>query len=188
MKNLAETLEKSIEKEKVIYIMVEIRKFIDRIKSESETPIVKWDNLKYWCDWTVHTMLDRKFAVDTLNRMEKFITENPGEKFHWSKFNSDFISLEGFRYDLYIFLKENNLSSEVTNIPAWDIFTKYLVENLRDCPLVKREGLVREFRFIKKPHIPEAEKYSIDYEVRFDGSRRDICGSVLRFERNGRRF
>lgn len=178
LENLYKTLNKPIEKERVVYIMVETRKFIERTKEISE----KWKHLKYWCDWVVHTRLDKKFANETLIAMESYIIENPGSKFHHSHFNEQFISLEGLRWEFYNFLENNDLPTEITNIPPWDDFSKFLVETLRDCPLEKNTGLVRKFFFSKKDHIPEAEKYSIDWELIFDGSRPNLYGSVLRFD------
>jgi len=178
LENLYKALNKPIEKEKVVYIMVEIRKFTERTKEIGE----KWQHLKYWCDWVVHTRLDKKFANETLTAMESYMIKNPGNKFHHSYFNEQFISLEGLRWELYDFLKNNDLPTEITNIPPWDDFSKFLVETLRDCPLEKDSGLVRKFFFSKKDHIPEAKKYSIDWELIFDGSRPDLYGSVLRFD------
>jgi len=180
--NITNTLRKKpVEKEMVVYLMVEIRKFIERTEEESQ----RWHSLKYWCDWVVHTQLDKKFARETLNRMEKYIIENPDNKFHRSAFNIEFVSLENLRWELDEFLTSNELPNQIINVPPWDDFGKYLVEVLRDCPLIKTDGLVRGFQFIKKLHIPEAEKYSIDFEVIFDGSRPNLTGSVLSFEDKG---
>ena len=178
LENLYKTLNKPVDKERVVYIMVEVRKFIERTKENSE----KWKHLKYWCDWVVHTHLDKKFANETLIAMESYIIKKPGSKFHHSHFNQQFISLEGLRQEFYNFLKNNDLPTEITNIPPWDDFSKFLVETLRNCPLEKNKGLVRKFFFSRKDHIPKAEKYSIDWELIFDGSRPNLCGTVLRFE------
>ena len=180
LENLYKTLNKPVEKERVIYVMVEARKFIERTKENSE----KWKHLKYWCDWVVHTRLDKKFAKETLGKIEEYIINNPNSKFHHSYFNEQFISLEKLRRQLYEFLKSNNLPTEIINIPPWDDFSKYLAETLRDCPLEKENGLVRKFFFSKREHIPEAENYSIDWELIFNGSRLNLYGSVLRFEDN----
>ena len=173
--NLKSTLEKPLEKERVVYIMVEIRKFIYHSEDSSK----EWNELKYWCDWVVHTNLCGPFAKNTLNEMEEYIVNNPNNKFHHSYFNEQFISLEKLRQNLYKFLEQNNLTLEIVNIPPWDTFSKYLVETLRDCPLEKDSGLVRKFFFSKHNHIPETERFSIDWELIFDGSRNNLYGSVL---------
>lgn len=178
LENLANTLYKPIEKERVVYIMVEIRKYLEGAKNTA----LEWKDLKYWCDWTVHTHLDRKFANNTLKIMEDYIKNNPNAKFNHSYFNKKFVSLEGLRFQLYEFLKFNQLSTEITNISPWKDFTKYLVETLRDCPLEKSSGLVRKFFFSKRPHISEAERYSIDWELIFDGTKPNLYGSVLRYD------
>jgi len=184
IENIRETLNKPPERERVVYLFVEIRKLIDKLRDESGLPRESFRDLKYWCDWSVHTKLDRDFARNTLNQMESYIVEHPGDKFHWSQFNSDFVGLESLRRELYQFLNTVGLSSEITNIPPWDDVTALLVAHLRDCPLTKPDGLVREFRFIRKSHIPEAERYSVDYQLEFDGTRPVLTGSVLRFERD----
>lgn len=130
LENLGKALRNSTEKERVVFIMVEMRKFIE--SSESVAPY--WENLKYWCDWVVHTRLDKRFAKEALNRMEEYIVSNPGSKFHHSDFNLQFISLQSFRRNFYQFLKFYGLPA-----PAWGDFSKYLVESLRDCPLKKRK-------------------------------------------------
>jgi hypothetical protein len=176
--NISKILKKTLNKERVVYLMVEIRKLMDKSKTNS----IGLNTLYFYCNWVVHTEMSWKFTKDVLSRMEKY-QEIPGQKFNWDDFNSAFISLENLRNDLFSFLKRNNLSRNITNIPKWYLFSKYLIEHLRDCPLSKGDGLIREFRFIKKNHIPQAEKYSISYKVSFDGSYRDFDGSVLRFER-----
>jgi len=178
IENLDKTLRKPLEKERAVYIMVEIRKLIEKEKQVGD----KWKNLKYWCDWIVHTHLDQKFAKETLMAMESYIIKNPANKFHHSDFNHAFVSLEGLRWEFYEFLKSNDLPMEIVNIPPWEDFSKFLVESLRDCPLEKKSGLVRKFFFSKKDHIPRAERYSIDWELILDGSKPNLYGSVLRFE------
>ena len=118
LENLNKVLNKPIEKERVVYTMVEIRKFIER----SESIATKWKDLKYWCDWVVHTHLDRSFAKETLKKMEEYTINNPNSKFHHSYFNEQFISLEKLRWQLYEFLKSNDLPTEIINIPPWDDF------------------------------------------------------------------
>jgi len=178
LENLKETLNKPVEKERVVYIMVEIRKFITKTENIS----AEWKNLKYWCDWVVHTRLSQKFANETLNKMEEYILSNPKSKFHHSDFNHRFISLEELRDQLYEFFKFNNLPTKITNIPPWDDFSKYLVETLRNCPLEKKNGLVRKFFFSKRDHISEIKDCSIDWELIFNGTRPNLYGSVLHFK------
>lgn len=179
IENISNVLSKPIEKERIVYLMVEIRKFIDRTEKTSE----KWKALKYWCDWMVHTEIEYTFAKETLQKMENWIINNPKEKFSYSYFNNQFYSLETLRWELNKFLEENNLPTEITNIPPWEHVSKYIVENLRDCPLKKKTGLVRQFFFSKKEHIPEAKELSIDWELIFDGSRPNLWGTVLRSSR-----
>lgn len=175
--NIERTLVKDILPETVVYIMVEIRKLIER---DPDIQILR-DKLTFWCDWVVHTQMDRRFAKETLEQMEQHILENPGEKFHWSYFNSQFISIEDLRQELFNFLEFNNLGTEITNLPRWDKFSKVLVDVLRDCPLKKDTGMLRGFTFIQKDHIPQAQEYSIDYEITFDSTRPKLEGSVLRY-------
>lgn len=175
IENLNNVLNKPVEKERVVYLMVEIRKYIERTEETGKN----WSQLRYWCDWIGHTQMDRKFAKETLSQMEKFIIDNPNSKFNHSFFNNQFFSLESLRDQLYEFLKYNNLPTEITNIPPWQHVSKYIVEVLRDCPLKKDSGLVREFFFSKKEHIPEAREFSIDWKLIFDGTRPNLWGTVL---------
>lgn len=179
IENLNSVLNKPAEKERVVYLMVEIRKYIERTEEKSK----RWEKLKYWCDWIVHTQMERKFAKETLTLMEKFIVDNPNSKFNHSFFNNQFFSLESLRHELYEFLIFNNLPTEITNIPPWEHVAKYIVETLRDCPLKKDTGLVRQFFFSKKEHIPEAEELSIDWELIFNGTRPNLWGTVLKSSR-----
>jgi len=175
MEHKVKALEKSLEKERVVYIMVEIRKFIDQSGDKHS----KWPELNFWCNWVVHSKLSGAFAIDTLDKMEKYVIDYPNKKFHHSSFNEQFISLERLRAKLFKFLQYEDLPLEVLDIPQWNLFSKYLLETLGDCPLEKKDGLVRKFEFTKKSYIPEAEEFSIDWELIFYGSRTNLSGTVL---------
>ena len=130
IENISSTLKKPLEKERVVYLMIEIRKFIGKSNEE----LSNWNNLEFWCDWMVHTKMDRKFAKETLIKMEQYL-QTPGKKFNWSNFNSEFISLENLRQELYKFLEHHNLSTKITDFPTWKIFCKYLEGVLLDLPI-----------------------------------------------------
>ncbi|MBX4181547.1 hypothetical protein KW807_01635, partial [Candidatus Parcubacteria bacterium] len=155
IENLRSALQKPVEKERVVYIMVELRRLVDKMREENGSNLPEWEKVKHWCTWAVHTNLTNKeFAIATLEEMEKFIIGHPEDKFHHSDFNHQFFSLEDLRESLYNMLEQFGLPSDITNIPPWFMFAKNLVEHLKDCPLKKSTGLIREFRFIKKNHIP----------------------------------
>ncbi len=173
VENISNTLSKPLEKERVVYLMVEVRKFIERSKEE----VKRWSDIKYWCDWVVHSDIDRTFAKDTLNKMEE-VYKKAGGKFTHSDFNKEFVGLLVFRDSLYKFLRSNNLSTLITDLPNWNKFAKLLVEHLKDCPLKKEDGLIRGFKFIEKEHyVNKFKKYSIDFKVIFQDEGRNFTMS-----------
>lgn len=176
---ISTALKVSTDTAEVVYALIEIRKFIETCTRLGEN----YENIKYWGDWAVHSKMNRKSTKQLLTKMEIYLIEHPSDKFIWSDFNYQFISLEGLRWDLYEFADEYNLFSDFVNLPHWDNFSKSLVNHLVDCPLIKDDGVIREYRFIRKKHIPEAQEYSISYEIIFDGSRDNIFGTILHYNR-----
>lgn len=170
---LRDFLTKKIDGEdQVVYIMVELRKLIDRVDPKGK----KWFGLKLYCNWVVHTSLERGLAVGILKQFESHFLKL--KKFNEREANKEFVGFEFLRILLCKFCDEYNLPVEFLSLPNWDIFTKLLSEILIDCPLSKPSGLVRSFYYIRKEHLPEA-KYSISWVIELNEGKK-IEGTILR--------
>ena len=133
---------------KVLYLLAEIRKYIDRCGQEEKN---KYPNLYFYCNWVLHIKMDRTPAKIILNRFESIFssTNNMKEMSNiFIKQESDFYSFVDLKKELLDFLKVNDLPTELLkNSNRWFKFKKLLVEILMDCPLVNEGGKVSKFSY-----------------------------------------
>lgn len=135
---------------KVLYLLAEIRKYIDQC---SEKERKKYPNLYFYCNWVLHIRMDRTPAKRILNRFESILSGTKSLKEKSKIFISqekDFYSFVKLKEELLGFFEINGLSTELlTNGYRWFKFKKLLVEILIDCPLINEEGRVKEFYYEK---------------------------------------
>jgi len=119
----------------VVYALAEIRKYLERERWQP-----RYQDLVFFCDWVVHTMLDRRGAQNALAVLDARLKDldltdpaNPGYdlKVH------GFIKFDVLRDQLVRFLKETQLPDSWVSHPAvWYTFVKHYAEVVRDCELV----------------------------------------------------
>jgi hypothetical protein len=116
----------------VVYLLVEIRKLMDRDKVKAAT----YDSLRLYSDWAVHVHLYGPGAQDIVKRADahypKLIngTATEQEKAAFEKL----FSLEAFREEMNHFLRdhvERSFSNE-----DWDRFLSAYLHVVEDCPLI----------------------------------------------------
>lgn len=133
---------------KALYILAEIRKYIDGYDEEDKD---KYPNLYFYCDWVLHIQMDRAPTKTLLNRFESLFSSISDLKEISRLFKEkekDFYELVDLREELRYFLKKNGLPIElVENGKRWFEFKKLLTEILLDCPLVKNNGRVNKFAY-----------------------------------------
>lgn len=133
---------------KALYLLAEIRKYIDRCSKEEKN---KYPNLYFYCNWVLHIKMDRTPAKKILDRFESIFlsTENLKEISNiFIRQESDFYLFVDLKSELESFLKINCLPTELLGSNSrWFEFKKLLVEILMDCPLVNEDGKVNKFSY-----------------------------------------
>jgi hypothetical protein len=122
---------------RVLHLMVEIRKFLE-YNEEQE----KFQTLAFYCDWCVHTKLERKLANDKLTEIEKYFGDD--DEINNDMF-SNFLKFSELKDELIIFFKESDLES-VTFFNNWNKFLKNLVNILANCPLIRKPKKKKELK------------------------------------------
>jgi len=135
---------------KTLYLLAEIRKFIDGYCQKEKT---YYPNLYFYCDWVLHIEMDRTPTKIILDRFESiFLGINNLDKISkiFKKQEKDFYQLEGLKKELKSFFKIYSLSTElIDNKRMWYHFEKLLVEILIDCSLANKKGMVSRFSYEK---------------------------------------
>jgi hypothetical protein len=146
---LKSALSEPIEKEKdVVYILTEIRKLLERNDIKS-----KYSILNFYCNWVLHSVIDRVEPeihkllqeIETTIRSGKFDTAIPKKMLNFELFQKDF---QKFISDFSI---NYNLQAN------WITFRKLLIDIISDCPLEIKQGSVEGFNFIHSKDYKDAE-------------------------------
>jgi hypothetical protein len=133
---------------KALYLLAEIRKFIDGYCQKEKN---NYPNLYFYCNWVLHVEMDRTPAKKILNRFESNILgSNKLDEISniIKKQEKDFYSFVSLKEELQSFLEMNDLPDEIVKSGnKWFKFKKLLVEILIDCPLVNEGGRVSKFSY-----------------------------------------
>ena len=112
----------------VLFVLIKIRKLL-----ETRTAGPNFAALKFFCDWALHTRLDRGGALNIITQFDKVMAPylaGDTEAFQASieKYINDLLTAERFRNELQLFLESHGLPSKLTTEPElWQIFiNKYL--------------------------------------------------------------
>jgi hypothetical protein len=135
---------------KALYLLAEIRKYIDRGNEREKR---NYPNLYFYCNWVLHIRMDRTPAKRILNRFESVISDTQDLK-EISKIiieqEKDFYSFVSLKEELQTFFEENSLPTTLlSNSGRWFKFKKLLVETLIDCPLVNEGMKISKFSYEK---------------------------------------
>ncbi len=151
LEKIAKELDNGINTEpKVLYLLAEIRKYIDRC---SEREKRRYPNLYFYCNWVLHITMDRTPAKRILNRFESVISGTKDLK-EISRIiieqEKDFYSFISLKKELQTFFERNSLPTTLLNNGSrWFKFKKLLVEILIDCPLVNEGRKISKFSYEK---------------------------------------
>lgn len=145
VRKLRKALSGPVKEEKdVVYIMVEIRKLLERSDNKSNYPL-----LNFYCNWALHTEISRiSPARQILEKIEKAISSGKYDPFPVE----EFISFEDFRKEIKSFLTEYSLPRDLFDFAneKWINFRKIFIDILIDCPLtLTNYKMIKEFHFIK---------------------------------------
>jgi len=129
----------------LIYALVKIRKVLEHEKKKT----AQW-TLTFFCDWVLHTKLDREGAKKILDLLDKRIwTFNPArpETIDPDGMVAKILSFDLFREHLQKFLYEHDLPTVwAEDHYAWKKTVVLYGEQVRDTPLVLTR---KEFKFRK---------------------------------------
>jgi len=128
----------------VIYILVEIRKLLERLQNKNSFPV-----LNFYGNWVLHDKITRKSSMSTvhilLDEIESTIVgKKPNAGAVWA-----LIDFEKFRGEIDDFLKKFNIQDPFVDENYWASFRGLFVNILTDCPLRPDYGNIEEFCFIK---------------------------------------
>lgn len=122
------------EESQVVYLMVEIRKVIDREKNS-----VKYPLLKFYTDWIVHTEKDH-ITTEIRQIMEEMYETAKAEIINSLKRKSGspiirFAYMEDLYKEMEQFLKKYNINTALTGKEVWLQFVQLLVKVLQNQPI-----------------------------------------------------
>lgn len=152
LEKLSRELSDGIDTEpKTLYLLAEIRKFIDRYIQEEKN---KYPNLYFYCNWVLHVEMYRTPAKNILRRFESNLAGSNNLKEISNiikKQEKDFYSFLSLKEELQSFLEINDLPDElVKSGNKWFKFKKLLVEILIDCPLLNEGSQVSKFSYERR--------------------------------------
>jgi hypothetical protein len=143
----------------VLYLMAEIRKYLDQ-----EKPDAKYSVLRFYGNWCVHRVIDQNgsFIKQITPDIEKGIQHYISGQGQITKGDklARFLSLELLKDALKAFLQEKAISVAITNGDNWEAFRARLF------------GILSEQRFEE----PEHKRFRIDYDRQGNGD------GVIEFE------
>jgi hypothetical protein len=118
-----------------VYALVEIRKYLEREKWQP-----RYRDLFFFCDWVVHTELDRQGAQNALTVLDTRLANLDLTNLAKPGYDQEvhrFIIFDVLREELARFFAEIHLPDLWTRHPAaWYSVVKHYAEVVRDCALV----------------------------------------------------
>jgi hypothetical protein len=147
--------------ERVVYLMVEIRKLIEH----SRLPDNQFLTLRFFCNWAVHTKLTRGEGAEIVGLMNKcfegrlngqYMPEEEHERLH------GIFSFEAFRNELLEFLRGQGLTLSAMELPPQLInFIKLYSSVVADCPIIYTKKDLR-LRWMDRAVI---STYQVDHDL-----------------------
>jgi hypothetical protein len=184
LQKLEKELRRKITSERqVVYILVQIRKVVDKEYKEN------FETLKLHCDWAVHTELTRTSARALLGKLNQWYSALAG----WTSPNeasqklAEKLGLESFRADFRRFLEHHGLPGSFCDGDSWFDFLYHYVRVIQDCPLVCKAKTQHDWKFDEVVLVGDpddtwsADRVAIQWELLKDG--RVFSLSLVQFER-----
>lgn len=157
--------EKICKEQDAVYVMVEIRKLLDRT-TDSNYPV-----LRFYCDWTVHTEKDKitpaiKRQIERIyQEVQKENSLKPGINFISRKDSTDFFYMGQLKDELARFLEKLNIGSDLFKYENWISFIKSLVSVLTHQKINNPCDNVRHLEFLTASD-KEKIKWNIKYKAK----------------------
>ncbi len=140
--------------EDVVYLMVKIRKLLERKNLKAEYPV-----LLFYCDWSLHASMDRRGARDMLSTIDALVDSyrTRGDQRAVDEV-ANLLSLRMLREEICRLLAGCHVPDDaIRDEEAWARFRAQFVANIADCSLVAPEGMrhVRSLAFVPRCFAPE---------------------------------
>ena len=134
LSKLDEELRQEITSERqVVYVLVETRKIL-----EGSGKTDGFETLDFFCNWAVHTQMDRTSAKALVRKVDQHFAKllGSGLNVQESGWLDELLSLDSFRTQFLNFLRTHGLPEEICGDQAWPIFLHYYARVIQDCPLL----------------------------------------------------
>lgn len=151
LRKLNNVLNEDIKNEyQVVYIFSRIRKFLELKGLQS-----KYKNLNFYCNWALHSKIDRTEPVSEILR-----------KFIKNKNKKELLYFRDLHKSLYVFLSDFNLPKKIiTYQKNYTKFMHILVEIYSDTPLVVYPEEKVTITLTKTKRKLKNSEFSINYSI-----------------------
>lgn len=118
--------------EDLLFLLVKMRKLLERKELKRDYPV-----LLFYCDWSVHAVMDRHGARDMVRRVDELIDRYLDGNRDTLREVAALLSLDGLRSEIRRFCGQFGLPPYVvTDDDTWNRFRELFVRNISDCPLI----------------------------------------------------
>lgn len=133
------------EENEAVYVMVETRKILDRIRGNDNTdPSERNRLIRFYGDWTVHTRINNTPAIIEYMRMVNTSLASGRQDL-----NLDFLSLLSLNNAMRTFYEENGITTSLfINDDYWNHFVDVFIQVLADQPIINPINEIGEFYFV----------------------------------------
>jgi hypothetical protein len=151
-----------------VYLMVEIRKYLDQLDDGG----ANFKLLRFYCDWTVHTRKDRNLAhiapiISEMYASAKREIQDPHKLAPGSA--TKLIYFSALRTEMNAFLESIWIQSHLTSEDdAWIAYVKLMASILADQPIIKPTADVTLFTF--EPAEEDCVAGRIEFAEPVDGA------------------
>ena len=138
----------------VVYLMVEIRKILEKEEKEEKKKIdALYPLVKFYCDWILHNKKEKITTIWIEQILEAIDRELPKcpENFNQGKVeeNLKFIRMDALSLQLDQLFEDYALDNSFLKNPAdWANFLQNLIEVLIDQPILPKKGNIESFSFV----------------------------------------
>jgi hypothetical protein len=118
--------------EDLLFLLVKMRKLLERKELKRDYPA-----LLFYCDWSVHAVMDRQGAKDMLRQVDELIDRYLDGNRDTLREVAALLSLAGLRTEIRRFCGHFGLPPYVVAYDdTWNRFRELFVRNISDCPLI----------------------------------------------------
>jgi hypothetical protein len=118
----------------VVHLMVLLRKYLEHAENND------FFVLKFFCDWSLHTAIDRSLpAMELLKKINSIINElknTPNNDLIMNKI-TEIVSFQKLKAELKKFFEHTKIANTlISDENIWNSFVEAYIEVILDCPLI----------------------------------------------------